>query len=339
MKRTAIRCVGAIAWSILLNAATATAAPCLTATAACVEYFAVRNGPARMLIYRSHSLATPAPEITHAIVVVHGAERDAATSFRITAAAAVLSGRPESTLVVAPRFAARTGSACADNLAADELGWQCDVQLKDWRMGGAALSDDTLASFDVVDALLMAIEDGRQFPNLRSIVVLGHSAGGQFVTNYQMTNRYHEGLRVPPTYVAANASAYAYPDPARPTLSDSTTCPTYADWPFGTSARVGYVSRPTTEQIQGVTRLGAPLLSWSASWTLRRQAEASLVRAPPLPRRDEARTRRGVWQAHECSVQRQPSDRRRARMWAQRKLYVLVESWYDGALSSSKMSR
>jgi pimeloyl-ACP methyl ester carboxylesterase len=117
-------------------------------------------------------------------------------------------------------------------------------------MGGAALSDVTLASFDVIDELLTAVEDVGRFPNLRTVVVVGHSAGGQFVTNYQMTNRVHERLRVPPTYVAANASAYAYPDDTRPTVVDLTACPTYADWPFGVGARVGYVSRPLLEEIR-----------------------------------------------------------------------------------------
>jgi len=233
---------------LLLSAVQASAAPCLTPTTPCTEYFAVRGGPARVLAYRSHSFTTPAAEITHAIIAIHGAERDAATSFRIAMAATVLRGRPDQTLVIAPRFAARAERGCEDDLAVDEVNWPCDVQLRDWRMGGAAVSDNTLASFEVIDQLLTMIED--RFPNLQSVVVAGHSAGGQFVTNYQMTNPVHARLRVPPTYVAANASAYAYPDQTRPRDIDLRACPTYADWPFGIAARFGYVSRPTPEQIR-----------------------------------------------------------------------------------------
>jgi len=248
MERMVRILVGPILGLLLLNAVDAIAAPCLAPTASCMEYIGIRTGPARVLVYRSHSLTTSAPDITHAIIVVHGAERDAAVSFRIAMAASVLHGRPDQTLVIAPRFAARAARGCEDDLAAAEVNWHCDVQLRDWRMGGSAVSDSTLASFDVIDQLLTTIED--RFPNLQRVVVAGHSAGGQFVTNYQMTNPVHTRLRVPPTYVAANASAYAYPDQTRPTVTDLATCPTYADWPFGLSARSGYVSRSGPEQIR-----------------------------------------------------------------------------------------
>jgi hypothetical protein len=230
--------VGVVFWSV----AGANAAPCVSATPQCTEFVVVRDGPARVLTYRSHALTTSDQAITHAVIVIHGAERDAATSFRIAAASAVLRGRIETTLILAPRFAARLGSACTDDLSADELNWQCDVQLGDWRSGGAAITDGSLTSFDVLDDLLRRIEGSGLFPNLRTVVVAGHSAGGQFVTNYQMTNRLHEQLRVPPAYVTANASAYAYPDDQRPVAVSAQECPAYANWPFGTAARVGYAA-------------------------------------------------------------------------------------------------
>src|SRR5688572_7102159 len=97
----------------------ASAAPCVTATSQCTEFALVRAGPARVLVYRSVPLLVRDEAITHALIVIHGAERDAATSFRIAAAAAVLRGRIENTLIVSPRFAARVGTACTDVLAAD----------------------------------------------------------------------------------------------------------------------------------------------------------------------------------------------------------------------------
>ena len=44
----------------------------------------------------------------------------------------------------------------------------------------------------------------------------GHSAGGQFVTRYEMANQIHDTLGVPMTYVVANPSSYAYLDAPRP---------------------------------------------------------------------------------------------------------------------------
>src|ERR1041385_3154541 len=54
------------------------------------------------------------------------------------------------------------------------------------------------------------------FQILKMIVVAGHSAGGQFITRYEMLNQVHDKLGVPVSYVVANASSYAYVDDLRP---------------------------------------------------------------------------------------------------------------------------
>src|SRR2546421_125076 len=61
-----------------------------------------------------------------------------------------------------------------------------------------------------------ALANKSVFPGMRAIVVAGHSAGGQFVARYQMSNRVHDSLGVPITYVVANPSSYAWPDATRP---------------------------------------------------------------------------------------------------------------------------
>ena len=53
-------------------------------------------------------------------------------------------------------------------------------------------------------------------PNLKAIVVTGHSAGGQYVTRYEMSNRVHETVGTAITYVVANPSSYAWPSATRP---------------------------------------------------------------------------------------------------------------------------
>jgi len=104
MQRTIRSLIGA-SFALLVLSEAASAAPCVTPTAACTEYVALRGGPSRVLVYRSHSLTTPVAEISHVIIALHGAERDAATSFHIAMAATVLAGGTDRTLVVAPRFA------------------------------------------------------------------------------------------------------------------------------------------------------------------------------------------------------------------------------------------
>ena len=150
----------------------ALAAPCMSATSLCTELVPVRGGPARVLVYRSAPLLVRDEAITHVLIVIHGAERDAATSFRIAAASAVLRGRIESTLIVSPRFAARVGTACTDDLAADELNWQCDVQLGDWRSGGFATANGTLV------VIRCAGRSSSQDPGIRCVSESSECCGG-----------------------------------------------------------------------------------------------------------------------------------------------------------------
>ena len=228
---------------------TARAQSCAQAAEACWELVSVASGAARIGVYRSHPVTNRNEAVTRALVVVHGAERSAATSYNIATDAARIAGEAANTLVIAPRFAANVGKACSDELGQNELNWNCDVVLTDWRAGGLAINFQEIASFDVMDDILRILNQKDLFPNLRAIVVAGHSAGGQFVTNYQMANRVHDSLDVKPTYVAANASAYAYPDQDRPLPSKLEGCGSYADWPFGLAKRVGYAARLSESEL------------------------------------------------------------------------------------------
>src|SRR5205823_13993709 len=98
--------------------------------------------------------------------------------------------------------------------ASNEVSWSCTGD--SWRSGGTSASHPELSSFDFVDQILKKLANKSVFPNLRAIVVAGHSAGGQFVARYQMANRVHDTLGVPVTYVVANPSSYAWPDSTPP---------------------------------------------------------------------------------------------------------------------------
>ena len=180
------------------------------------------------------------------LIIGDGADRQAEGYFEVGLAAARREGALDDTLVIAPRLASRDGLTCADTLATDELNWPCDGN--SWRSGGAA-DASRLTSFDFVDEILRKVSRTSLFPNLRAIVVSGHSAGGQFVTRYQMANRVHETLGVPVHYVVANPSSYAYPEPVRPVATkgridfkrfDRRSCASFDWWPYGLNDRMGY---------------------------------------------------------------------------------------------------
>jgi hypothetical protein len=251
------RTLSAVAFTGML-AAPAAAAPCVTTKPDCTEWVVHSGGPSRSLVYRSYSLDAPNPAITRALVMVHGAGRDADNYFRTAIAAAFLAGALDDTVVVSPRFASR-GGGCNDMLAPDEVSWPCNGD--SWRSGGAADKDGQLTSYDFADAILRKLASKRNFPNLKAIVVAGHSAGGQFVNRYEMANQVHDTLGIPITYVVANPSSYAYLDLTRPSAAaggvtefrpfgDGRNCTTYDKWPYGLQSRTGYASRVTDDVLK-----------------------------------------------------------------------------------------
>lgn len=272
--------------AFLLIAATALPAPCTAVSPDCTEWIKLQGQQSRVLVYRTHPLDTRNENITHALIFVHGINRDADNHFRTVLAAAFLAGALENTLIVAPRFASN-GSAsgnqsggCRDALAPNEANWICDAQRADtWRSGGAEVVNDGLTSFDYMDEIVRRVGRKTLFPNLRTIVVAGHSAGGQFVIRYEMSNRVHDVIGVPITYVVSNPSSYVYVDNMRPTsaawpptiaaaapgfipptplvpppafvpYADSNNCTAFDSWPYGLKSRSGYASRETDDQLR-----------------------------------------------------------------------------------------
>jgi hypothetical protein len=226
----------------------AAAQPCTTATSDCTEWVKVAD-EARSLIYRTYPLEVKNEKITRALIVVHGQGRDADNYFRTSLAAAFLANAFNDTLVISPRFASNNGTGCRDTLAANEINWSCAGD--SWRSGGVAISHSKLTSYDFMDQVLRKLARKEMFPNLKAIVLTGHSAGGQFVTRYEMANQIHDGLGLPITYVVSNPSSYSYLDAERPSgptnelraFGDARNCTTYDNWPYGLKNRTGYSAK------------------------------------------------------------------------------------------------
>ena len=263
---------------LLLPAQAGWANACTSADSACTEWIIVGGGPARALVYRSHSLETRAEGVRRALVVIHGQGRNADGYFRSALAAAFLAGALENTVVVSPRFASNEGSLCRDGLAPNELNWTC-LGADSWRNGAPAIGQGQITSYDVLDEILRRLVRTDVFPNLKTLVVAGHSAGGQFAVRYGMANQAHERLPVSPTYIVANPSSYTYLDSLRPTSSaipptvaaaapgyilprpaeppppfaafaDARGCTTYDSWPYGLQHRTGYSAKLPDAQLK-----------------------------------------------------------------------------------------
>jgi len=230
------------------------AEPCTKATTDCIRW--VNLDQSRALVYSTYPLDVRKARIVRALIVVHGQGRDADNYFRTSLAATFLANGLEDTIVISPRFASNNGTGCRDTLAANEVNWPCAGD--SWRSGGIATNNANLTSYDFMDEIVKALARKENFPNLKAIVISGHSAGGQFVTRYEMGNRVHESISIPITYVVANPSSYSYLDPERPSgadnqlraFGDARNCTTFDNWPYGLKSRTGYTAKLPDDQLK-----------------------------------------------------------------------------------------
>jgi pimeloyl-ACP methyl ester carboxylesterase len=233
----------------------AAAAPCTSDD--CTEWVPLGARGGRVQIHRSFPLDGRNTDVTRAVIVVHGGSAGAAGHFRAGVEAARLAGALGDTLVIAPRIPSNDDYVCNDAIADGEVNWGCQAN-NGWPAGGTARDDTSLTSYDLMDEILRRLARPATFPNLQSIVVAGHSAGGQFVVRYAMANRVHDEVGVPVRYVVANPAHYAYPDGGRvdesgrdvPAAESRGGCKIYDDWPYGLQDRVGYAARLTEEQLR-----------------------------------------------------------------------------------------
>lgn len=144
----------------------------------------------------------------------------------------------------------------------------------DWRGGGDA-NGTTLSSFDVVDTLFSRLSDRKRFPNLKKIVLVGFSAGGQFVGRYLAVGKGQTGSGIDLEYVAMAPSTYLLPS------SDDT-------WHYGVGNRPRYCSSLSQEQILENLRTRRCLHACGQADTL----EKSLDKTPPAMKQGKNRFER-----------------------------------------------
>jgi len=187
---------------------------------------------------KSIDLAQPQPNVTRALIIFHGKLRNADVYNESGLHAIKTAGLSAmtSTLLITPQFLGKN-DIDAFHLSASVLRWAPEA----W-MGGMNAIDATGAatgpsSFDAIDAILMRLADRKIFPNLKNVVLAGHSGGGQVMQRYAVVGRAGDvllraGIHV--RYVIANPSSYVYFSPDRPVLSAKT------DFTFGLPARTCY---------------------------------------------------------------------------------------------------
>ncbi|WP_118182434.1 alpha/beta hydrolase [Paraburkholderia phosphatilytica] len=214
-------------------------------------------------LYVTCDWSVPQPAIRRAVILIHGRLRNADTYFKLAQAARAAAGGNESdTLLVVPQFLA-SADVSAHDLPADTLHWDWTS----WMGGDAAVGPAPLSSFDVLDAILDGLAVREQFPSLASVVIAGHSGGGQVAQRYAVVARGEARLAergVVVRYVIANPSSYVYFDAQRPTADgsfapfDAAACPGFNDWKYGLNRLPAYArSAQSSEQADSAQTLEA----------------------------------------------------------------------------------
>ena len=247
---------------VLLALAVNGEAPCLTPTKACSEKLELKDG--WVLAYRNIGLTVGSRDVEHAVVMVHGAQRNGDGYFGTALASAVSRGRLEKTVIIAPHFKGNDGPQCKDAVEEGELMFGCQA----WNAGYPALNSGAkVNSFDAMDKIVELLSNKVRFPNLQSIVLAGHSGGGQFMQRYAAANSMEAKTKITIQYVVANPSSYVYLNDARLRSDaictvdgkctgtfglywDRNNCTTYNRYRYGLENLTGYAAATGANMIR-----------------------------------------------------------------------------------------
>ncbi len=182
------------------------------------------------------------PNVTRALIVVHGVLRDADYYFDTGVIAANAAKALDQTIVIAPQFVEHDELA-GQNVSPKTLYWTGK-----WPGGSNAVAPAPISSYSVFDAMIARLSDRTRFPKMREIVIAGHSAGGQIVQRYAIVGnapQLDRAGRVRVSLVVSNPSSYFYFTDWRPFPPKN--CPDYDQWRYGLSGAPPYVTGTAAE--------------------------------------------------------------------------------------------
>jgi pimeloyl-ACP methyl ester carboxylesterase len=211
-------------------------------------------GSGELALYVSRDWSRPLPGVTRAVIVIHGRLRNADV-YRASAekALAAAGEAGQAAILVVPQFLAEV-DARAHHLPAETLRWGTTG----WEGGGDAKGPAPISAFAGLDAILAKLADRKLFPDLTTIVVAGHSGGGQVVQRYAILGQgeaapIRAGIAV--RYVVANPSSYAYFSPDRPDGEGgfapfASGCPKFDRWKYGMADLPAYAGTATPAALE-----------------------------------------------------------------------------------------
>jgi hypothetical protein len=213
---------------------------------ACPDVFSFnKNNKTYSFRYASnHPIAEENKKIKQLVIYIHGARRNGLDYYEWGEKAVNAAHKQEETLFFSPQF--NSEKDLEDHKHdATHLFWVKN----NWRIGDESVSSEkrvmasSFSSFSLIDSVIARACNKKLFPNLKRITVIGHSAGGQFVSRYVgMTSLPNTMTAYKFNFIVMNPSTYLYLDDRRPVQTDkglafikpdTTGCSSYNDYPRG----------------------------------------------------------------------------------------------------------
>jgi len=211
-------------------------------------------------VHASRAL-TPDPSVRRLVIVIQGDRRRPADYLEAMLDSAEASDVDDA-LVLAPHF------RVAEELGEDEQETGAAYwSSSGWKEGGLTRTAPfgrpwRLSSFTVVDSLIAAVIATGHWQGITNVVLVGHSAGGQFVQRYAAGTRIDQalaGARLHFTFVVANPSSYLYLTADRLSAASGAfaeltpeqlaACPEADRYKYGLHGRNAYMSGSTKASI------------------------------------------------------------------------------------------
>jgi len=211
----------------------------------------------------SHPIDRHDENIERVVIVIHGVLRNADEYFPNMMAAVGHAGVEKNTLVIAPQFLVEEDITRFE-LPDEFIFWGGETG-EGWKKGDDSLSTRkhrrpaTASSFEVVDQMVKQVANPDIFPGLKSIVIAGHSAGGQYVNRYTAGTQIEQSLpeSIHLRAIVANPSTYVYFNEERQVSDDphvfavpQSADPDYDDYKYGLKNLNPYMSATGADQIR-----------------------------------------------------------------------------------------
>ncbi len=198
-----------------------------------------KNGGSQLLSYASTlPLTIKDTTIKRLLIYIHGIKRNGMDYFAHAENMLLSANEIKTTLLIAPQYPDLT-DLTSHELSKGFLFWK-KAEWKDGYESIKTAKGGAVSSYEVLDSIIARVLNSNNFPNLKTIIVAGHSAGGQFVQRYSAITPLPDqftGYKF--RFLVMDPSSYMYPDGKRPVAKKTylqpnvNDCPEYDLYPKG----------------------------------------------------------------------------------------------------------